>query len=117
MPVKKYVMQEKQPKYQLDRSFYDKVRAAKPQYKFVDKFEVPPLSGRGFNVSKGQSVRFVTVEGPQVGDVAFWNSHNTDEYFSATRTWVNEGFVINVGTRLWSQTPWLRPWQRALRIP
>ena len=109
MVAKKYVMEQKQPKYQLDKSFYDKVRAAKPQYKLVDKFELPPFRGRGFHMTKGQSVRFVTVEGPQVGDVAFWNTHNTDEIFSATRTWVIEGFVINVGTRLWSQTPWLRP--------
>ena len=105
---------QKQPRYQLDESFYDRVRAAKPGYVLVDKFDVPPLSGRGFIVTKGQTFRFVTVEGPQIGDVALWNSDDPGEYFGATRTWVLEGFVINVGTRLWSDVPRLRPMETCI---
>jgi uncharacterized protein YcgI (DUF1989 family) len=98
-----------QPQYQLDKAFYDRIRAASPNYKLVEKFDVPHRSGRGFNVKNGQTFRFVTVEGPQIGDVNFWNTHNTKECFSTTRTWVMEGFVVDVDTRLWSGPPWFRP--------
>lgn len=104
-----YMSDRKLPQYELDTSFYDEVRAAKPRYELVDRFELPPLSGRGFTVKKGQTFTFVTVGGPQVGDVALWNAHDSREYFVATRTWVLEGFVIKVGTRLWSEVPWMRP--------
>ncbi len=97
------------PRFALDQSFYQKVRVSKGQDMPVDKFEVPPFSGRGLKVTKGQTFRLVTVEGPQIGDVALWNAHNVEEYFGATRTWTIDGFIINVGTRLWSNVPWLRP--------
>ena len=97
------------PPFRLDTTFYDEVRAARPRFELVDKFDVPPSSGRGFHAKKGQVFRFVTVEGPQVGDVAMWNSHDAREYFAAARTWVLEGFLISVGTRLWSDVSWLRP--------
>ena len=111
MANRQYVHAERgwQPRYQLDKSFYDKVRAAKPNYSLVDKFNVAPFSGRGFNVKRGQTFRFVTVEGPQVGDVNLWDAHNRKEYLGGTRTWALEGFVIVVGRRLWSDVPWLRP--------
>lgn len=99
----------KHPRFQMDKAFYEKVRAAKPEYKLVEKIIVPPFSGQGVNVKKGQTFRFVAVDGPQIGDVALWNGHNTKEYFVATRTWVLEGFVIVVGSRLWSDVPFLRP--------
>ena len=98
-----------QPRYQLDKAFYDRVRAARPNIKLVEKFNIPGRSGRGLHVKKGQTFRFVTVEGPQIGDVTFWNAHNSKEYFNATRTWAVEGFVIGVYSRLWSEVPWFRP--------
>ena len=100
---------EPHPRYQLDKAFYDRVRDARPNYKLVEKFDIPGRSGRGFEVRKGQPFRFVTVEGPQIGDVTFWNSQNTKEYFNATRSWVVEGFVVSVSTRMWSEVPWFRP--------
>ena len=79
-----------QPPFAFDESFYGKLRTAKAQYKLVEKFDVAPFSGRGLDVKKGQTFRFVTVEGPQIGDVTLWNSHNVEEYFAASRTWVME---------------------------
>ena len=98
-----------QPKFRLDKAFYDKVRAATPQFKLVDKFIIPAFSGSGFIVNKGQTFRVIQEEGPQVVDVAFWNNHNRKETFSSTRTWEVEGWFIKVNTRLWSQLPWFRP--------
>ena len=100
---------EVQPKFRLDKAFYDKVRAATPQFKLADKFIIPAFSGRGFIVKKGQTFRVVQVEGPQVIDVAFWNNNDRNETFSTTRTWEVEGWFVEVYTRLWSQLPWFRP--------
>ncbi len=96
-------------RYQLDRDFYARVRAAKPQYKLVEKFTIPPYSGQGFIVKSGQAFRVIEEEGPQIGDVALWNAHDPREVISATHTWELEGWVVRVYSRLWSVPPWLRP--------
>ena len=98
-----------QPRFRLDKAFYDKVRSSASQHELVDRFIIPPFNGRGFKVRKGQSFRVIQEEGPQIGDVAFWNEHNRKETFSSTRTWEMEGWFIDVYTRLWSQLPWFRP--------
>ena len=96
-----------QPEYQVDRAFYDKVRAAERQP--VDKFVIAPFNGRGFIVKKGQSFRVIQEEGPQVGDVAFWNADDAKETLSCLRTWEVDGWFLEVYSRLWSDVPWLRP--------
>ncbi len=73
-----------QPRLRLDRTFYDKVRSDRSHYKLVDKFIIPPNNGRGFIVSRGQTFRVIQAEGPQVGDVTFWNAHNPKEFFKCT---------------------------------
>ena len=98
-----------QPAYQLDTAFYESVQAARPRYKLVDKYVIPPFSGRGSVVQKGQTFRVIQVEGPQIGDVTFWNLHNPKERFSSLRTWDVEGWFLKVFTRVWSDVPWLRP--------
>ena len=98
-----------QPRLRLDRTFYDKVRAGRSHYKLVDKFIIPPNNGRGFIVSRGQTFRIIQAEGPQVGDVTFWNAHNPKEFFSTPRTWMMKGWFLNMYSRLWSDVPWLRP--------
>ncbi|MFQ5874724.1 MAG: DUF1989 domain-containing protein [Dehalococcoidia bacterium] len=97
------------PRAQLDKDFYNRLRAAKPQYELLDRFVVPPFEGRGFRVSKGQTFRVIEEEGVQIGDVSFWNAHNPKESFSIKRTWALEGWFVQVYTRLWSDVPWLRP--------
>jgi uncharacterized protein len=97
------------PPYRLDKMFFDTVRATKPRYKPVDKFIVPPLTGRGFVVKKGQTFRVVQEKGPQAAGVALWNLDNPDEFYNPMRTRVPEGVFIAVYTRLWSEVPWFRP--------
>ncbi|MEE9198537.1 MAG: urea carboxylase-associated family protein [Dehalococcoidia bacterium] len=93
----------------LDGTFYERVRAARPRYKLVDRLVVPPFEGRGFRVNRGQTFRIIEEEGTQVADVSFWNAHNPRESFSLKRTWVLEGWFVKIYTRLWSDVPWLRP--------
>ena len=71
--------------------------------------EIPPFSGRGAKVDRGSTFRISLVEGPQVADVGLWSADDPSEYFSATRTWVLEGWFITTGRRLWSDIPRLRP--------
>ncbi len=97
------------PPYGRDRAFYDKLQAARPNYKLVEKFSIPQFSGKGFQAKKGQMFRFIQEEGPQVGDVSFWNFNNPKEQFSPERTVLLEGWVIRPGHRLWSDVPWYRP--------
>jgi uncharacterized protein YcgI (DUF1989 family) len=99
----------KQPPYQLDRAFYEKVQLAKLHYTRVEKLVIPPYSGRGFIVKKGQTFRVIQETGPQIADVAFWNAHNRKERFNTMQTWQVEGWVVLPFTRLWSDLPWFRP--------
>ncbi len=100
---------EKHPRYSLDVKFYDEVRAAKAGYRLMDKFSVPPYSGLGFTVKKGQTFRIIEEEGPQIVDIAIWNANNHKEGFNAYRNRLIEGGVIRLYSRLWSEVPWLRP--------
>ncbi|MEE9198647.1 MAG: urea carboxylase-associated family protein [Dehalococcoidia bacterium] len=97
------------PRCRLDKAFYDEVRAAKPQYKLVDRFVIPPFEGQGFTVKKGQAFRVIEEEGVQIGDLSLWNAHDPKEFYSLARTWAIEGWGVRVYTRLWSGVPRLRP--------
>jgi len=96
-----------QMEFEVDRAFYDTVRAAKRN--LIDKFVIAPFNGRGFLVKQGQTFRVIQEQGPQVGDVAFWNSHDPTETLSCLRTWEVEGWFIEIYNRLWSDVPRLRP--------
>jgi len=98
-----------QPRAQLDRSFYDKLRAAKHGFRLVDRFVIPPFEGRGFTVTAGQAFRVVQEEGVQIGDICFWNARNPKEMYGLARTWAIEGWAVKPTTRVWSDVPWLRP--------
>jgi uncharacterized protein len=97
------------PAYQLDKGFYDRVRAAKPRYQLVDKLIIPPLTARGFIVKRGQTFRIIQERGPQAAVVALWNAKNPKEFYNPMRSRVPEGVFMTVYTRLWSEIPWFRP--------
>lgn len=99
----------KQPSYQLDRNFYEKIRATKLRRELADKFVIAPYSGRGFLVNKGQVFRVIEETGPQIGAVAFWNAHDPRESFISGRTMAADACFIQQYTQLWSDVPWFRP--------
>ena len=45
---------------------------------------VPAEQGRGLTVLKGQTLRIIAIEGPQVADVAFLNVHDYKDSYSAS---------------------------------
>ena len=95
--------------YAFDPAFYDQVRNAKANYKPVEKTVVPPNSGQGFSVKKGQIFRVVQLEGPQVVDIALWNARDSREIFRPEHSFLIDGWFIRENTRLWSDVPYFRP--------
>ena len=95
------------PRYRIDEDFYDRVRAS--ERKLVERSGVPPRRGHAFVVSKGRTFRVVETEGPQAGDVAFWNAQDPGERLSCLRTWELEGWFLRPNSRLWSDVPHFRP--------
>jgi uncharacterized protein YcgI (DUF1989 family) len=75
----------------------------------VEEFVIPVRSGRAWTVPAGHVCRFSIVEGPQVLDLNLWNRHDPRERFWAARTRQFYGAHVNVGDRLWSNLPFLRP--------
>lgn len=98
-----------QQAYRLDRDFYDQIRGARPHYQQAMKFSIPPFSGRGFTVNRGQVFRVIEETGPQIGAVAFWNANDPREGFIAGRTMAAVACFIQPYTRLFSDVPWFRP--------
>jgi uncharacterized protein YcgI (DUF1989 family) len=89
--------------------FYERVRAAKPNYLLVDKFEVPSPTGRAFIVKAGQIARFLISHGPQIVDLDVFNVAHPHEHLWANQTLNREGFWLTTFSRLWSNMPWFRP--------
>ncbi|WP_439408476.1 urea carboxylase-associated family protein [Bradyrhizobium sp. DASA03076] len=70
---------------------------------------VPPRDARAFRVARGQFVRIVSIEGPQVGDLNLWNEADLSERFFSGKTRALYGTHVGLGDRLWSTMPHLRP--------
>ena len=110
MPLCKHPLRdpgEQHSRYRLNEAFYDQVRGS--ERRLSEQIVVPPLSGRALVVERGQAFRIIEADGPQAGDVAFWNADDPDESLSCLRTWELEGWFLRPNTRLWSDVPWLRP--------
>jgi len=100
---------EKQPRCQLDPAFYERVRAATAGRRPRERFSIPPHSGRGFAVRRGQAFRVVEEAGAQAGAVAVWNADDHRETLLAATTIAREGVVVRPYVRLMSGLPWVRP--------
>ena len=70
---------------------------------------VPPREGRCFRARAGQTIRISSIDGPQVGDLNFWNAHDLTEHFFSGKTRALHGTHVTTGDRLWSNLPHLRP--------
>lgn len=60
-------------------------------------------------MKKDDLCRITVIEGPQVGDVNFWNLHNKTEKFYSGKTRQLHSTHLTVYDRLWSNLPYLRP--------
>ena len=76
----------------------------------ISEFIVPKATGKAFIVKKGQVLRVICHQGPQVADIVFFNAHNYQEQFSA-RSSALMNSLEGIGgmrkiTKLYSQPPW-----------
>ena len=94
---------------EVDRAFYARLAAETARREPVDRFVVPPRSGRAWPVRAGQICRIVAVDGPQVADLNAWSLHNPRERFWASRTRQLHQAHLTAFDRLWSCLPYLRP--------
>jgi len=70
---------------------------------------VPPREGRAFFASAGHIFRISCPDGSQVGDLNLFNAHNLTERFYSGKTRALHGTHLDVGDRMWSSFPYLRP--------
>lgn len=93
----------------LDTTFYTRFAQDRERRMTVEKFIIPPRTGKAWQVRAGQVCRIVAVEGAQVGDFNAWNLDNPRERFWAARTKQLQSAHLRVFDRLWSTLPYLRP--------
>lgn len=63
--------------------------------KLLNEIIVPAEWGRGFKVNKGQTLRIIAIEGPQVADITFLNAHNYRESYDAPFSYMTN---VRMGT-------------------
>lgn len=83
----------------------------------VDEFVIPNKSGRAFKVIRGQILRVIAPEGPQVADLNAFNLHDYTEHFSASRTRSMEGIYVREGTKLYSNPGHEQVMMKVIRDP
>ncbi|MCC5960834.1 MAG: DUF1989 domain-containing protein [Rhodobacteraceae bacterium] len=87
----------------------DTYRAARAKATQTSRVTIPPREARCFYVTAGSFFRISCPEGAQVGDLNLFEARNLDEHFYSGKTRALHGSHINVGDRLWSCLPYLRP--------
>lgn len=97
------------PTQTLPRPDLNLYRAARVGAKKVDEVVVPPREAACFEAKAGQFFRITSIEGPQVGDLNLWNIKYLSERFYSGKTRALHGTHLNVGDRMWSSFPHLRP--------
>ena len=95
---------DKLPPY--EGAFYERVRRDLTK---IAEVIVPPREARTFDVPAGHVFRIVSIEGPQVGDLNLWNTHDLSERFFSGKTRALHATHVTTGDRLWSTLPALRP--------
>ena len=70
---------------------------------------VPPETGYACKVARGQILRIVCIDGPQVCDFNAFAADDPSEHFWSGRTRTLQGAHLSVGDRLWSTEPRMRP--------
>lgn len=73
------------------------------------RVRVAPRTAGCIDVPKGHFARILSVDGPQVGDLNIWNTHDLTERFFSGKTRALHGTHVSTGDRLWSNLPYLRP--------
>ena len=94
---------------EISKSDYDDQRYHAIMGDLIETVIVPKKSAKTWTLQKGDLCRITVSEGPQVGDLNFWNLENTKEHFYSGKTRQLHSTHLKVYDRLWSCLPYLRP--------
>ncbi len=70
---------------------------------------VQPETGYACHIAKGQVLRIICIDGPQVCDFNAFAADDPSEHFWSGRTRTLQGAHLTIGDRLWSTEPKMRP--------
>lgn len=79
--------------------------------KLVQEILVPTEYGKGYVVKKGQTMRIIAIEGPQIGDMAILSANDHKETYDAGMSYIlnclqNTGDARHL-KYLYSRAPWM----------
>ena len=103
--VKKYVNE----RY---NEYYHKAKAVSDagKLKLVSEKICQPFNGYGFELDKGQVIRYEVLDGPQILDTIYHvRSRPTEEWADTYHTTILGGITLFEGMHYYSCTPWTRP--------
>ncbi|KRG01269.1 uncharacterized protein C11D3.03c isoform X2 [Drosophila mojavensis] len=100
---------DKPPSALVSKEEYDNKRYEALTGELVEALVVPKREARTWTMQTGDLCRITVHEGPQVGDVNFWNLDNCQERFYSGKTRQLHAAHLKVYDRLWSCLPYLRP--------
>ncbi|XP_017865273.1 PREDICTED: uncharacterized protein C11D3.03c, partial [Drosophila arizonae] len=100
---------DKPPSALVSKEEYDNKRYEALTGELVETLVVPKREARTWTMQTGDLCRITVHEGPQVGDVNFWNLDNCQERFYSGKTRQLHAAHLKVYDRLWSCLPYLRP--------
>ena len=92
--------------------FYEQAKAASEAgtLKLVDEFVLEPYTGRGFELKRGQVVRYEIIEGPQILDTFYMvKSRPTEEWADTFHSSSFGSHTFTEGIHYYSNSPWCRP--------
>lgn len=75
----------------------------------IESLTIPACDAKSWKVKAGQMWRIKCIEGPQVADMNVWNLNNTRERFYSSKTRQIHSTHLQIGDRLWSNFPYVRP--------
>lgn len=93
----------------LPRPDLSKYRAIRDALELIETVTIPPREAGCWTVPAGHFCRVVSVEGPQVGDLNFFNANNLEEHLYTGKTRALNGTHVGLGDQLFSNMPYLRP--------
>ena len=78
--------------------------------KLVTRETMQPFEGYGFNLDKGQVLRYELTTGPQIIDTTYLvRSRPVEEWADCWMTGAFGSMVYSEGTHYFSSSPWVRP--------
>ncbi|WP_425040794.1 urea carboxylase-associated family protein [Primorskyibacter sp. S187A] len=84
-------------------------RAALEAARETETVTAAPRDAAAVFVPMGSFFRIACRDGSQVGDLNLWNAHDLSERFYSGKTRALHGTHVNIGDRLWSSFPHMRP--------